>query len=188
MGQAGSDTGTQNQNDNDTKTTGAGSTDDTGNQNQDGADDKNKSTQDDDLSGLKKALAATRKERDELAKAKRDAELAKLPELERAKTEVAELTKENDRLTTENLRMKIGMQLGLPWNIAKRITGDDEQAMREDAADLLKNFKHDESSKDNGASDKDKVNRKPPTNDARKTGSTGKQDMNFLLRRAAGRG
>lgn len=187
MGQGDSDSGNQNQTGDDTtKTTGAGSTDDSGNQNQDGTD-KGKSTQDDDLSGLKKALAAARKERDELAKQKRDAELAKLPELERAKAEAAELAKENDSLKTENLRMKIGMQLGLPWNIAKRITGDDEQAMREDAADLLKDFKHDQSSKDSG-SDKDKVNRKPPTNDARKTGGTGKQDMNFLLRRAAGRG
>lgn len=172
-----------------TDTSGAGSDAGKGDANQGGTDDKagDKSKKDEDpAAGLKSALKKERERADKAEKAIREAELAKLPELERFKTQVDELTKENEKLKTENLRRQIGMELGLPWNLARRISGDDEPAMREDAADLLKHFKHEESEKDTGA-DKDKANKKTPTNDGKKTGGTGAKDMNFLLRRAAGR-
>lgn len=135
-----------------------------------------------DVSGLKKALQATRKERDDLLKAQRDAELAKLPELERAKSLVDELTKENEKLKTDNMRRQVAMELGLPWKIGKRLEGDTEDDMRADGADLLKEYKADNPQvvKD------DKVNKRP-TNDAKKSGAASGHSMNDLLRAAAGR-
>ncbi len=134
----------------------------------------------DDTSGLKKALQAERKTREALEKQIRDGELAKLPELERYKTLSDELTKENEKLKTENMKRRVAMELGLNWTIGKRITGDSEEDMRADGAELLKQFKQDEQKiKDDP---KNKV-----TNDARKTGSTGGPSMNDKLRALAGR-
>ncbi len=136
----------------------------------------------DDTANLKKALSAERKAREEAEKRIRDAELAKLPELERAKAELSEVVKERDALKTENMRLNVGMKNGLPWNLAKRITGATLEEMEADATELLKDFK-----RDNDTNTKTK----PPTNDGKKGGtdaSTGKRDMNALLRAAAGRG
>lgn len=146
--------------------------------------DADKAPKDDDTEGLKKALRATRKERDDLVKAQRDAEFAKLPELERAKAEAEELSKENAKLKTENMRRQVAMELGLPWNIAKRITGDTEDEMRNDGAELLKHFKADDKS---AVNKDDPKNKKPPTNDAKAKGSAGQLGMSELLRLAAGR-
>ncbi len=145
--------------------------------------DADKSKQgDNDLSGLKKALAAERKLREGLEKEKREAELSKLPELERFKTQNDELAKENERLSKENLRQKIALDMGLNWNLARRLSGDTEDEMREDAADLLKDYKPAEKQilKD------DPKNKRPP-NDAKKTGGTGGPGMNEILRALAGR-
>lgn len=131
-----------------------------------------------DTTGLKKALQATRKERDELAKQMRDAELAKLPELERAQTTARELTDENVKLKTENMRMKVALDLGLSWTLAKRLTGDTEDDMRADGAELLKQFKGD----DGKSTKDDPKNKVKTTNDAKKTGSTGGPGMNEILR------
>lgn len=138
---------------------------------------QDKSTE--DTSALKKALKAERDARAAAEKQLRDAELAKLPELERYKSEAETLAKENEKLTTENMRMKIGMELELPWRLAKRIAGDTEDEMRSDAAEILKDFKRDEEGKT-------KTTKTPP-NDGRKQGPTGKPDMNALMRAAAGR-
>lgn len=140
----------------------------------DGDADKSK----DDTAGLKKALAAERKLREGLEKEKREAELSKLPELEQAKTKLADLEKEVESLRTENMRRQVAMELGLPWRLAKRITGDTEQEMRDDGADLLKSFKNDE---DKTLKD-DPKNKKTVTNDAKKSGSSGGPSMNDILR------
>lgn len=148
-----------------------------------------KSTNDNDVTGLKSALQKERKRADAAEKAIRDGELAKLPELERLKTVADELTKQNEKLTIENMRMKIGMELNLKWNIAKRISGDTEAEMREDAADLLKSVKSDEDSDDKTSKTKDRdAANKAKTNDGNKSGPASKPDMNALMRRAAGRG
>lgn len=131
-----------------------------------------------DTTGLKKALQATRKERDELAKQMRDAELAKLPELERAQTTARELTDTNAKLMQENMRMKVALDLGLTWTLAKRLTGDSEDEMRADGAELLKQFKGD----DGKSTKDDPKNKVKTTNDAKKTGSTGGPGMNEILR------
>lgn len=169
-----------------TKDANAGSGSDKDAEGHDGKDSKDDKSKEDPTAGLKSALQKERAERAKLEKTLREAELAKLPELERFKTENAQLAKENETLKTTNMRQQIALELELPWRLAKRISGDTEDEMRSDAADLLKDFKRDESGKDDSA-DKDKTNKKPPTNDGRKSGGTGAKDMNFLLRRAAGR-
>ncbi len=142
-----------------------------------GNDDKAKKT-DEDTHGLKKALAETRKERDALLKAQRDAELAKLPELERAKAQVDELTKANEKLELENRRYKVGMKLGLPWSIAKRLTGDTDEEMEADGAELAKTYQgNDKKIIDDPANKK-----KTPPNDAKKTGGSAGPGMNDILR------
>lgn len=152
----------------------------TGNENNaDTKDAKATSANGDEPDGLKKALAAERKARVAAEKSLRDAELAKLPEMDRLKSENEELTTENEKLSKENEKMKIALDLELPWRIAKRITGDTPEEMREDAADLLKDYKARSDNKDN----------KRPTNDAKKSGgssSTG-LDMNRALRALAGK-
>ncbi len=165
---------------------GAGST-------KDDVKDAGKSTDTDgnktDDSGLKSALQKERKRAEAAEKALREQELAKLPELERFKSESERLAKENEKLTLENTKMKIGLELGLKWSVAKRITGDTEAEMRSDAADLLKEIRVDDDDKSTGGKstrDKDAVN-KAKTNDGKSNGPAGKPDMNELFRRAAGR-
>lgn len=142
----------------------------------------------DDTKGLKSALQKERKAREDLERQLREQELAKLPELERFKSEADRLTKENEKLTIENQRMRIGMELGLKWSVAKRIAGDTEAEMRADAAELLRSLRNedDEEKERKTNKDRDAVN-KAKTNDAHKTGPAGKPDMNSLLRIAAGR-
>src|SRR5690349_8373951 len=137
---------------------------------------------DEDVSGLKKALKAERERADKLEKAQRDAELAKLPELERAQAEVKQLTDENEKLKTENMRQKIALSEGLPWSLAKRLSGETEDEMRADAADLLKDYKPAEKQ-----IIKDDPKNKKPTNDAKKSGTAGGPGMNDILRALAGR-
>lgn len=153
---------------------GVGATGDKGTDTGDG----NKPKSDDDTSGLKKALAETRKERDALLKAQRDAELAKLPELERAKAQVDELTKENEKLSIENRRYKVGMKLGLPWSLAKRLSGDTDEEMEADGAELVKSYKGD----DKKVVDDPANKKKTPPNDARRGGGSGGPGMNDILR------
>jgi hypothetical protein len=150
--------------------------------------DKSKTMDPEDVTGLKNSLKAVRKERDEFAKAAREAELAKLPELERYKSEAEENGRLVEKLTAENLRMRVGMELGLKWSIAKRLSGDTEDEIRADAADMLKYLKSDD---DKGSGKDDKKDRdaanKVRTNDGGKGGSAGKPDLNTLFRAAAGR-
>lgn len=135
-----------------------------------------------DTAGLKSALQKERKTREALEKQIRDGELAKLPELERYKTLSDELTKENEKLKTENMQRRVAMELGLNWTIGKRITGETEDEMRADGAELLTQFKQDQKEKA-----KEDPKNKARTNDAHKTGSVGKPGMNEALRALAGR-
>jgi len=167
----------------DTNTDAVVADDGTGTENQDGTDNGTGKPEDKpkDDDGLKKALRAERVRADKAEKALREQELAKLPELERFKSENEALTKENEKLTRDNMRMKISLELKLPANLAKRLEGDTEEEMRADAADLLKDFKTEENAND-------KIEKKRPPNDAAKTGKSGTtHDMNTLIRIAAGR-
>jgi hypothetical protein len=141
---------------------------------------EDKSTSD-DTSNLKKALNAERQRAAKAEKALKDAELAKLPELEQLKTRTADLERDNQRLSIENRQLKIGLDLKLPSNVAARLKGETEEEMRSDATELLKHFKA-ESEADNGKQDKN--DGRKPANDGKKVGPTGKPDMNALLRAA----
>lgn len=165
--------------DTDPKGTGTGKAGDGTDPKGNDANTDDKSKGDDDTKGLKNTVTALRKERDALLKAQRDAELAKLPELERAKSQVDELTKENEKLSIENRRYKVGMKLGLPWSIAKRLTGDTDEEMEADGAELVKEYK--------GAGDKKVIDdpankKKTPPNDAKRGGGSGSPGMNDILR------
>lgn len=166
-----------------TKDANAKGADDQGGKGTDADKSKKDDASKDDLTGLKKALAAERKLREGLEKEKREAELSKLPELERAQAQLTELQAENEKLKTELTRRQIGMELGLPWKLARRISGDTEDEMREDAADLLKDYKPagEQIVKD------DPKNKVKTTNDAKKTGTAGKPGMNDILRALAGK-
>ena len=48
---------------------------------------------------------------------------------------------ESTRLQTDNLKQRIAAETGLPSAMANRLVGDDEKAIREDAAELLKTIK-----------------------------------------------
>ena len=139
--------------------------------------DKDPTLKTDDVAGLKKALAAERKRAGDLEKAQRDAELAKLPELERAQTEAIQLKTENEKLTKENMRLSTALKLGLSWSLGKRLHGDTPEEMEADGAELLKQY--------NGGATHvvpdDPKNKRPP-NDAKKTGSASKPGMNEILR------
>lgn len=134
----------------------------------------------DELANLKKALASERKLRTSAEKTLRDKELEALPEIDRLKTENQSLTQTTEKLTRENIKLTIALELELPWRIAKRITGDTEDDMRSDAADLLADFK---ARTENG--DRSKT----PPNDGARRGKDGAKsvNMNDLLRAAAGK-
>lgn len=136
-----------------------------------------------DDSNLKKALAAERKRADAAEKTLRDGELAKLPELDRYKTLADTLAKENEELKTDNLRRQVAMELNLPWKIGKRLSGETLEEMRDDGADLAKDYKA-----DGGKTViPDDSKNKAKTNDTKKTGGSVGPSINDKLRALAGR-
>lgn len=135
-----------------------------------------------DESNLKKALQAERKRADAAEKTLRDGELAKLPELERYKTLADTLSKENAELKTDNLRRQVAMELGLPWKIGKRLSGETLEEMRDDGADLAKDYKA-----DTKTTIPDDQKNKAKTNDTNKSGGSVGPSINDKLRALAGR-
>lgn len=139
--------------------------------------------------GLEKDLAKERKLRQKLEADLKAEKEKSLTEAERVVAERDELRTNNKNLSTENTKLKLALQMGLPWSIGKRITGDTEEEMKADAEELLKDFKL---SQDREAKDKADASsngrqkesgRKP--NDGKAGGSSeGKTDMNKLLRAA----
>jgi len=138
-----------------------------------------------DLAGMRKALKAARSERDALSKAARDAELARLPELDQAKTVAAELTKSNEKLQHDNARMRVALELGMDWALAKRLAGDTPEELLADGRELMAKF----APKAGDGTRDDPANRRKATttNDAGKKGASGGSDMNAVLRGLAGR-
>ncbi len=133
--------------------------------------------------GLKKALQQERMRANQAEKKLREQELAKLPELERLKTENEGLTKENEKLTLENRQMRIGMKHKLPLTVSKRLRGDTDEEMEDDAKELLEHYKVDNNI------DSDSKEKKRPPNDGKASAKDAKgYDMNKLMRIAAGRG
>jgi hypothetical protein len=119
----------------------------------------------------------------QLEQEKKDAELSKLPELERYKTMSEALEKENKELREDNMRRQVAMEADLPWGLACRLKGKTLTEMRADAAELTKDYTP---ARKRLIPEDDK--NKAKTNDQAKGGKTGKPGMNEALRALAGRG
>lgn len=61
-------------------------------------------------------------------------------EIETGKAAIAELTAKNAAYETSSVKMKIANEVGLPGEIADRITGETEEDMRKDAEKLAQLF------------------------------------------------
>lgn len=55
-------------------------------------------------------------------------------------SEIEKLKAENSKYVTSTVKMRIAKEVGLPLELASRITGDDEKAMKADAQSLIKLF------------------------------------------------
>lgn len=84
----------------------------------------------------------------ERLEAARVEERGKFSDYEEIKGQLATANETNAKLSSENAKLKIDAmkrrvadETGLPIALAKRLTGDDEAAMRADAEDLLKSIK-----------------------------------------------
>ena len=96
---------------------------------------------------------ATAMEKDAKKAAKRLAELeeveqkrteAEMSELDKLKKQLADAQKQYAEAERKSLRQKVAVETGLPAILADRLQGDDEDAMREDAAKLLEALKQPE--------------------------------------------
>lgn len=85
-----------------------------------------------DYDELQKKLTELEKTRDELT--------SSLEGLTQKSTEyektVSDLTGENSKLKTASLKAKIAREVGLPYELADRLTGEDEKALKADAESL----------------------------------------------------
>lgn len=152
--------------------------DKSGDQTKEGSDKKDPAS-----SGHLRDLAKERKRRQELEAELTDLKTKNLTEQERIVQERDTLKTTVQTLTNENTKYKLALQLKLPWSLAKRIQGDTEDEMRDDAKELLSNFEDKEAEK---AKEKPTggTGKKPPTNDGGKTGGSAPKDGNELLRKA----
>lgn len=131
-------------------------------------------------SGLERDLAKERKRRQELEAENVELKTKNLSEQERVAAERDTLKTQVAELTTEKTKLTLALQLKMPWSLAKRIQGDSEDEMREDAKELLSNFEDKEAEK---AKEKSTggTGKKPPTNDGGKSGGNTPKDGNQLL-------
>lgn len=116
---------------------GAKDTGDTENtENTENAEDTEEEEEDEapaaDLESVLKSLRKKNRENQNLRKRVKDAE-------ENAK-DVDTLKADNQRLATENMRLTVAVNHGLPMELAKRLVGATVEEMEEDAADMLKLF------------------------------------------------
>lgn len=76
-------------------------------------------------------------EKGQLTEKVSEAEKAKMSDLERAQTEAREAAAERDALRVENVKLKVIGAKGVPANLAKFITGSNEQEISASADELL---------------------------------------------------
>ena len=86
---------------------------------------------------LRAALAKANKEAEKHRLAKKAEEDAKLSEIERAKRDAEEATRELDRLRAANLRQQVALDAGLPSKWAGRLQGETQEELAADAASIL---------------------------------------------------
>ena len=90
-----------------------------------------------ELERLRSALAKANKEAEKHRLAKKAEEDAKLSEIERAKRDAEEATRELDKIRRDNLRQKVALDTGLPAKWVGRLQGDSEEELAADAASIL---------------------------------------------------
>lgn len=134
-------------------------------------------------SGLERDLAKERKLRQQYESELTELKTKNLSEQERIIAERDKLKTDYAEASKENTKLKLALQLKLPWSLAKRIQGDSEDEMRDDAKELLSNFEDKEAEKVKEKSTGG-TGKKPPTNDGGKSGTGKASDPNELLRKA----
>ena len=90
-----------------------------------------------ELERLRAALAKANKQAEVHRLAKKAEEDAKLSEIERAKRDAEEATRELDKIRHDNLRQKVALDAGLPAKWVGRLQGDSEEELAADAASIL---------------------------------------------------
>ena len=89
------------------------------------------------LAKANREAAQRRKKLETYEKADQERKEAELSEMEKLQKQLADREAELNKLTITELKRSIAEEIGLPTAFAKRIQGDNEEAMREDAKSLL---------------------------------------------------
>lgn len=124
-------------------------------------------------------LAAERDRRQAAENKIREAELAKLPELERAQAKLQEAEARAAAAERKLMQRAVADRMKLPAELAETLVGESEKDMEAHAAKLAPYFRQ-------PGSDQEPNNDPKPPNDAKRKGSAGKPTMSELIRAAAG--
>lgn len=90
------------------------------------------------LKDANREAAERRKKLDAIEKAEKDKADAELSEAEKLRRELADATTRLKAAETDNLKRKVATETGLPAELIDRLRGDDEEALKADAKELLK--------------------------------------------------
>jgi hypothetical protein len=90
-----------------------------------------------ELARIRAALNKANKEAEKLRLEKKAHEDAQLSEIEKAKRDAEEATRELEKLRSAKVRADIALELGLPAKWVGRLQGDSEEELRADAAEIL---------------------------------------------------
>lgn len=90
-----------------------------------------------ELDRLRAALAKANKEAEKNRLRLKEVDDEKLSEVERAKRDAEEATRELDKLRKDSLRKTVALNAGLPAKWVSRLQGDSEEELAADAAEIL---------------------------------------------------
>jgi len=90
-----------------------------------------------ELDRLREALAKANKEAEKNRLRLKELDDAKLSEIEKAQRDAAEAAQELADLRRDSLRQRVALDTGLPAKWVARLHGDDEDALRADALEIL---------------------------------------------------
>ena len=90
-----------------------------------------------ELDRLRDALAKANKEAEKNRLRLKELDDAKLSEIEKAQRDAAEAAQELANLRRDSLRQRVALDTGLPAKWVARLHGDDEEALRADALEIL---------------------------------------------------
>lgn len=90
-----------------------------------------------ELERLRAALKSANKEAEKHRLKLKEADDAKLSEVEKAKRDAEEATRELNNLRRDSMRQKVALNAGLPAKWVTRLQGDSEEELAADAAEIL---------------------------------------------------